>query len=279
MSDSKKIRPLEGLITQTIQETPDTWTLYIQTLDRNYQAGQFISIDPHQFEELSEILAYIEHQKNRKEPIRAYSMASAPHEETISITIKPERFWAEHDHYPPVLSPFLASGFMLGRKIRFLGYTGSYVLPANLEEHTDHVLHLVAGSGIVPNFALLKDQLINHKNPNVFHTLIDVNKTYGDVIYRNELAKLAQDYPQRFKLIQMLTREEKSGCLLGRPNLELIQSHIQDKNRVMVYACGSAITKWQRKKGLLKPRFIENMSEIMTQLGIDRKRFKHEAYG
>src|SRR3990167_5142944 len=99
MSDLKKIRPIEGLITQTTQETPDTWTLHIQVdpKDRNYQAGQFLSIDAHQFPELSEILAYVEHKKGRKEVIRAYSMASAPHEESVSITVKPERFYPDEE--------------------------------------------------------------------------------------------------------------------------------------------------------------------------------------
>ncbi len=284
MSDIKKIRPLVGQVIKTVQETPDTWTLHLQTNDRAYLAGQFVSIDPHQFEELSEILAYVEHKKSRKELIRAYSMASAPHEETVSITIKPERYNAEHDDYPPILSPFLASGFMMGRTIKFLGYTGPYVLPINLEEQADQVLHLVAGSGAVPNFALLKDQLIGNKNPGVHHTLIDVNRTYEDIIYREELALLAQKYPKRFTLVHLLTREQRDGFVHGRPSLELIKSHVKDPSRVLAYACGSAITKWQRKKAEstgvpAAPRFIESIAEIMQALGIDKKRFKHESYG
>lgn len=285
MSDSKKIRPLEGLITQTVQETPDTWTLHVEIApeDRRYQAGQFLSISPHQFPELSEITAYLEHKKDRKELIRAYSMASAPHEETVSFTVKPERFYPDED-YPPLLSPFLASPFMLGRKLKFSGYAGPYILPANLEEQTDEVLHLVAGSGAVPNFSLLKDQLVMNKNPGVHHTLINVNKTYEDIIYRAELEKLAGDYPKRFTLVHLLTREERAGYLHGRPTLELIKSHIKDPSRVLVYACGSAITKWQRKHAEATgtpaaPRFIESISEMMTQLGVDKKRFKHESYG
>ena len=284
MENRKKIKIREGLITQSIQETPDTWTLCIQTEDRNYQAGQFVSIDPHQFEELSEILAYLEHKKGRKELVRAYSMASAPHEEFVTITIKPERFNPSHDDYPPVLSPFLASGFMKGRKIKFLGYAGPYILPSNLEEQTSEVLHLVAGSGAVPNFAILKDQLTQNKNLGVKHTLLYINKTYHDIIYRQELDKLAEDYPKRFQLMYLLTREQRAGFLHGRPNLELVRSCIQDPTRVLVYACGAAHTKWQKKKAavtgeILPPRFIESMTEITQALGIEKKRFKHESYG
>lgn len=286
MNDTKKIRSIEGLIVKTTQETSDTWTLDIQVepRDRLYLAGQFLSISPYQFSELSEILAYLEHKKGRKEVVRAYSMASAPHEKIVSITIKPERFDPKHDEYPPVLSPFLASGAMKGRKIKFLGYAGAYILPANLEEHSREVLHLVAGSGAVPNFALLKDQLTQNKNLGVFHTLIDVNKTYEDIIYRAELDKLAKKYPKRFKLIHILTREKRLGYLHGRPQLELIRSHIQDTSKVLVYACGAAHTKWQKKHAektgiSLAPRFIESITEIMHTLGVDKKRFKYESYG
>ncbi|MES2503751.1 MAG: oxidoreductase [Myxococcota bacterium] len=285
MSDIKKIRPIEGFITQTIQETSDTWTLHIDVPpeDRNYLAGQFLSIPPQQFPELSEMLAYLEHKKGRKEVIRAYSMASAPHEDTVSITIKPERFYPEEE-YPPILSPFLASPHMLGRKLKFMGYTGPYTLPANLEEQTSEVLHLVAGSGAVPNFSLLKDQLIQNKNPSVHHTLIDVNKTFEDIIYQKELEELAAAYPNRFTLVHMLTREERPGYLSGRPTLEFLRSHIKDPSRVLVYACGSAITKWQRKHAEAtgipaQPRFIEGVSDLMSKLGVDKKRFKHESYG
>lgn len=284
MSNGKKIRVIEGFISDAIQETSDTWTLHIETDDRAYLAGQFLSIDPKQFPELSEVINYLEAKKGKREVVRAYSMASAPHEKTVSFTVKPERFDPNHDDYPPLLSPFLASGAMKGRKIKFLGYTGPYILPENLEEQTSEVLHLVAGSGAVPNFSLLKDQLLQNKNPTVKHTLINVNKTYEDIIYRAELEKLAAKYAGRFELVHLLTREQREGFLHDRPTLELVRAHIQDPARVLVYACGSEITKWQRKKAEISgiqpaPRFIETVTEYMNILGIDKKRFKHESYG
>ncbi|MBL4818495.1 MAG: oxidoreductase [Deltaproteobacteria bacterium] len=286
MSDSKKIRPIRGIVTKAIQETPDTWTLHLEVKpsERNYLAGQFLSISPKQFPELSELVAYFEHKKGKKELIRAYSMASAPHEPTVSFTIRPERFSPEHDDYAPFLSPFLASPFMKGREFEFLGYTGPYILPANLEEQADQVVHLVAGSGAVPNFSLLKDQLIQNKNPSVHHTLIDINRTYEDIIYRAELEELAQKYPKRFTLVHRLTREERPGFVNGRPTFDLLREHVKDPSRVLVYACGSAITKWQKKHAKLTgekpaPRFIETVTDWTRQLGIDKKRFKHESYG
>ncbi|MBH1989430.1 MAG: oxidoreductase [Myxococcaceae bacterium] len=284
MTIGKKIRLIESRVIEATQETQDTWTLHFQTEDRNYLPGQFLSIDPKQFPELSELVAYLEAKKGKREVVRAYSMASAPHESTVSITIKPERFSPEHDDYPPLLSPFLASAAIKGRLVRFLGYTGPYTLPLDLPEHTDEVLHLAAGSGIVPNFSLLKDQLIQNRHPEVRHTLVYVNKTEEDTIFRTQIELLAHQYPDRFRYVPVLTREQKAGVFYGRPTLDLIRSLMNDPNRVLVYACGSEVSKWHRKKAEISgisptPRFIESISHMMKEIGIDRKRFKFESYG
>ena len=288
---SKKIRPIQGKVVRAVQETPEAWTLEIEVApqDKEYTAGQFLSISPHQFPELSELIAYLEYKKGRKELIRAYSIASAPYEPYVAITTKPERFYPEETLYPPLLSPLLASNALLGRPLEFLGYTGAYVLDPAHGEHTDEVLHWVAGSGAVPNFALLKDELTQNKNPHVVHTLIDVNKSFEDIIYQKQFDDLAARYPNRFKLIHFLTREEDpkrhgDNYFAGRPTLEQVRSYVKDPASVLVYSCGAAVTKWQKQKAKEqgvepKPRFLESVGEIVTALGVDRKRFKREIYG
>lgn len=287
----EKIRLINGTVTKAVQETHDTWTLQITVndADRQYKAGQFISIDPHQFPVLHNIVRYLEKLKGKKELVRAYSLASAPHEPYVAITTKPEAYRADETEYPPVLSPLLASNLLQGQPIQFLGYTGAYTLPEDMSSHTDHVVHMVAGSGAVPNYGILKDELINKKNLSVKHTLIDVNKTTEDIIYHQELNALAQAYPDRFKLIHLLTREENpsqhgSYYRAGRPTLELLQEVITDPNRTLVYSCGAGITKWQRKKAQAEgkepqPRFLETVASLVTAAGISKQRFKREIYG
>ncbi len=289
--NTKKIRSRKGKVIEAILEAPDTWTLHIEVSpeDRQYLAGQFISIDPHQFSELSEVIAYLEHVKKRKELVRAYSLASIPSEPHISITTKPERFYPEEMQYPPLLSPLLASNVLKGRELQFLGYTGAYVLPADHADTTSEVLHLVAGSGAVPNFALLKEELTLQKNTSVFHTLIDVNKTYEDIIYQAQLDALQEQYPSRFRILHFLTREENperrgSHYFSGRPTAERLRPLIKDPATVLAFACGAAITKWQKKAAKetgieAKPRFLESITQLIQELGIDKKRFKKEVYG
>ncbi|MDP2342242.1 MAG: oxidoreductase [Deltaproteobacteria bacterium] len=285
----RPLKKLESRCVDVVKNTPDTFTLLLDTgAHPEYDAGQFISIDPKQFPELSRQIAFLEHLKGKKEQHRAYSMSSAPAERYVSITVKAEGYDAKHDKYPPLLSPFLASPGMKGRIVNFVGYTGAYTLDVDHAQQTKQVLHLVAGSGIVPNYALLKDELLNKKNTDVKHTMVYVNKTVADVIFEAELERLAHEFPDRFELFHCLTREEvgdqRAHWRTGRPTLEWVRSLIQDPETVHVFACGAAITKHQRhaaqEAGVeATPRFMEGVERIMHTLEIGKPRFKSEEFG
>jgi 3-ketosteroid 9alpha-monooxygenase subunit B len=292
--EKKKPKPLQKIkstCVDVVRNTPDTVTLFFDTGDTpDYQAGQFISIDPHQFAELTRVIAYFEHVKGKREPFRAYSMSSAPSERWVSITVKAEP-WHKEDKYPPILSPFLASEHLKGRPVMFTGYTGPYVLDEGFDHGTDVVVHIVAGSGVVPNYALLKDELLCKKNLAAKHVMIDVNKTFDDIIFAAELADLAEKYPERFTLVHCITREADDAVAArgpmyrkGRPTIELLRSYIPDPTRALVFACGAAITKYQRAEAKLTgvepaPRFMEGVQALVAELGLPEDRFHSEEYG
>src|SRR3954468_24824838 len=80
-----------ALVVESIVETPDTRTLVLDVgVPVTYRAGQYVSIDPHQFPALRSITAYLEHAKGRAEAPRAYSMCSEPSEPYVAITVKEE---------------------------------------------------------------------------------------------------------------------------------------------------------------------------------------------
>jgi len=97
------------MVADVVRETPDTTTLVLFTGNERleYEAGHFLTVDPHQFEGLERFIAYFEDIKGKVEPPRAYSMSSAPHERYIAITVKEERYISGMTKYPPLLSPFL----------------------------------------------------------------------------------------------------------------------------------------------------------------------------
>jgi ferredoxin-NADP reductase len=126
-------------------------------------------------------------------------MCSAPHERYLAVTVKEERFVPGVTKYPPLLSPLLVKRTVRGMRLVVTGFTGPYTLPPDITSKTDHIVHICAGSGSVPNLSILKFALEHH--PGLRHTFIYSNKTWGDVIFRiskwdREAAKEAGTAPQ-----------------------------------------------------------------------------------
>jgi 3-ketosteroid 9alpha-monooxygenase subunit B len=284
-----RIKPFDVTVSRIVQETPDTVTLYLSGDEPfRYKAGQFLTIDPHQFPQLKGLCAYFEQVKGRKEPPRAYSMASAPSEPELGVTVKEELYTAPaQTPYPPLLSPFLCYGVPPGLKMRVIGFTGPYVLDADMEQKTDHLLHVCAGSGIVPNFSILKQAL--HDDLKLRQTLVYANKTYGDIIFRADLEALAKRYPDRFKVIHTLTREPEVSHYgphyrKGRIGRDLLEELLGDRQSSQVFTCGPGITPFEaraaRKAGTTPtPRFLETMLAELKALEVPKDNINYESYG
>ena len=277
------------MVADVVTETPDTTTLVLFTgNDRlEYQAGHFLTIDPHQFDGLERFIAFFEEVKGRREPPRAYSMASAPHEKSLAITIKEERYVSGVTKYPPLLSPLLVKRMARGMRLVVTGFTGPYTLPKDIESRTDHIVHVCAGSGIVPNFSILKHALTHHQK--VRHTIVYSNKTWSDVIFRDALADMERRYGAILKVIHTLTRDDVTsaghpGVRTGRVGTALLREAIPDPAACIVYACGPAISAWDRKaarnaRGTPEPRFLETAVTSLVELGVPEERIKKESYG
>ncbi len=285
----KRIKEMEVMVAETIVETPDTTTLVLFTGNDHldYQAGHFLTIDPHQFEALERFIAYFEDIKGKREAPRAYSMSSAPHERYLAITVKEERYISGQTLYPPLLSPLLVKRTVRGMKLVVTGFTGPYTLPENVEDLTDHLVHICAGSGSVPNVSILKHALLHH--PKLRHTFIYSNKTWSDVIFRRELAELETRYPGRLRVIHALTREPNAASHgpnvhQGRVTTSLLRSVIPDGSGCLFYVCGPAISVYDRQAAKEKgvepqPRFLESVLSSLKEMGIPEERVKRESYG
>jgi ferredoxin-NADP reductase len=279
------ITKFDAVIADIVVETPDTITAFLDLGQPvTYRAGQYVSIDPHQFPSLGSMTRYLEHLKGRHEPPRAYSMSSAPHEPYVAITIKEEVYDGVME-YPPLISGFLVHQLRTGDRMVVTGFAGAYVLPEDVK--SDHILHLCAGSGSVPNVSIIKDSLLRH--PNLRHTFVYSNKTLQDVIFRAALADLQAQYPDRLKVIHAITREsgissahEDIRC--GRVTVEILREVLDREPTSVVYACGPAISVWDKRAHAAKgtvppPRFLETMQSHLSELAVPRERIKIEAFG
>lgn len=284
-----KIKQLEVMVADVVRETPDTATLVLFTgNDRlDYLPGHFLTIRPHQFEALHRFIDYFEDVKGKREPARAYSLSSAPHERHLAITVKEERFVAGRTRFPPLLSPLLVHRTPRGTRMEVTGFGGPYVLPEDIEARTDHLVHVCAGSGGVPNYAMLKHAL--EHLPQLRHTFVYGNKTRRDVIFGDQLSRLEQDHPDRVRVIHALSREETpdegaSRFRRGRVDEELLREAIPDPTAVEVFACGPAIGKWERQAAAGRgeeptPRFMETVVTALEAVGVPADRVHRESYG
>lgn len=285
----RKIKKLEVMVADVVRETPDSATLVLFTGNDQleYQPGHFLTIDPHQFPALERFIEYFEEKKGKREPARAYSLASAPHEKYLAITVKEEYYISGRTRYPPLLSPLLVWRTHPGTRMVVTGFGGPYALPQDIETRTDHLVHVCAGSGIVPNWSILKHALV--ENLKLRHTLVYGNKTFDDIIFRSQLEAIQRQHPDRVQVVHALSRDEEAQRFgehfrPGRVDRDLLQAAIPDPAAAVVFACGPGIGKWERlaakEAGIEpRPRFLESTLEALTDLGIPKRQIHHESYG
>jgi|SRR5687767_2046399 len=288
-TEAARTTTFNTVVLESFVETADTRTLVLDAgAPRNdWHAGQYVSIDPHQFPGLRSLVDYLEHVKGRREVARAYSMCSAPHERYLAITIKEEVFVRDRTKYPPLLSGYLVHQVRAGDALEVRGFAGAYLLPDDIERRTDHVLHLCAGSGSVPNVSMIKDSLLRHRR--LRHTLIYSNKTWDDIIFRDALTALARQHGDRLQVVHRLTREPGPlsygpNVASGRVGADLLSETLAREPDSLIYACGPAITVWERRAcaaqgTTAQPQFLEAMLAHLQTLGIARDRIKIEAFG
>ena len=214
-------------------------------------------------------------------------MSSSPHERYLAVTVKEERYVSGLTKFPPLLSPLLVKRTTRGMRLVVTGFTGPYTLPADVSTRTDHIVHVCAGSGSVPNFSMLKFALANH--PTLRHTFVYSNKTWDDVIFRDELARLAAKHADRLTVVHALTREENQSVFgpsvrKGRVNAALLREAIPTPDACDVYVCGPGISKFDvaaaKERGETpQPRFLESVLTDLAAIGVPKNRIKREFYG
>ena len=285
----RAVRELEAMVVDVIRETSDTVTLVLFTGNERlgYEAGHFLTMDPHQFQELEQFVLFMEELKGRKEPPRAYSMSSAPHEPHLAITVKEERYIAGITKYPPLLSPLLVRGIQPGTRLIITGFTGPYTLTSKILERTNRLFHICAGSGSVPNFSIIKSALEMH--PEVHHTLLYSNRTWDDAIFRSEIEDLSRKYPDRLRVIHTLTRQKDpprtcGNVRFGRVGIEILRELVPPDLNCHFFVCGPAISAFARalakQKGLdPEPRFMESVLSDLKKLGVQSDQITRESYG
>ena len=104
--------------------------------------------------------------------------------------------------FPPLLSPLLVKRTTRGMRLVVTGFTGPYTLPPDISSRTDHIVHVCAGSGSVPNFSMLKFALAHH--PTLRHTFVYSNKTVGRRHLPRRARAAGAAHPDRLTVVHTL---------------------------------------------------------------------------
>ncbi|MDH6242470.1 ferredoxin reductase [Mycobacterium sp. OTB74] len=205
-------RELRGRVVEVRRETEDSATLVIKPgwgFSFDYRPGQYVGIG---------VLV------DGRWRWRSYSLTSSPvqssGDHTITITVKamPEGFLSTH----------LVGGVAPGTIVRLAAPQGEFVMP---DPAPSKVLFLTAGSGITPVMSMLRTLARRGQLGDIDVVHIHSAPTESDVIFADELNRMADDYPG-YRLRLRATRTE------GRLDLGSLDNEVADWREREAWACG-----------------------------------------
>ena len=186
---------------------------------------------------------------------RSYSIASAPEDEHLAITV--ERLEDGE------VSPYLADELRPGDTLELRGPIGGYFV---WEERLGGPLLLLAGgSGVVPLRSMLRHHDASRSTIPV--RLLYSSRSLAEVIYRDELAAFARG--DEVEVHYTLTREAPTGWRGYRRRIDgalISEVAWQPQERPLVYVCGPTA-------------FVEAAATSLVELGHGAERIKTERFG
>jgi ring-1,2-phenylacetyl-CoA epoxidase subunit PaaE len=217
-------------------ETPDTVTLTFDLTEEQkalfkYRPGQYLTFKL---------------QVNGAELRRAYSMSSAPIDDKLSVTVKKVSGGRA--------STYLHDQIQVGDNLETALPDGRFVAVPNADKKRTWYF-FAAGSGITPIMSIIKTLLEEEPMSTLY--LLYGNRTDGDIIFKEQLDRLAQRYENQLFVDYILSRPVKSeGGIFGmfkRSNWQGLKGRIDDdtvmewlddrlpqglESDCMYYACG-----------------------------------------
>jgi ferredoxin-NADP reductase len=243
MVEKKPIVEFQASIMEIITETPSTKTLVFDIRGKNFDfyPGQYVMLEV-PYPPTGELLK------------RAYSIANSPlQKDRLELTVKK----TPNGKASVILTEYVK----VGDTFKIKGPYGKFVW---LPDMSDRIALISAGSGIVPLMCILR-YIVSAKLHHVKATLLYSNTSYEEIIYRKELESM-KNYPN-IKVVHTLTRSVPEGWkgYTGRINPDMILKEIQDIPLNLYYLCGP-------------PKFVDDITAMLLDLGVDKERIKKEKY-
>jgi ferredoxin-NADP reductase len=232
-----------GEVTELIDETPRVRTIVLDVADwPGYRAGQHVDV---------RLTAEDGYQAQR-----SYSIASAPEDGRVSITV---------ERLPDgEVSSYLVGELRAGDQLELRGPIGGYFV---WEVRMGGPLLLVAGgSGIVPLMSMLRHR--EASGASVDARLVYSSRSWEDIIYRDELGRLAagSDGVQVFHTLTRSQPEGWTGYARRVDGAMLSETAWPASSAPMAFVCGPT-------------SFVESVASGLVLLGYPASSVKTERFG
>lgn len=231
-----------GQVAEVVEETPRTKSLVLSVPGwEGHTAGQHVDV---------RLTAPDGYQAQR-----SYSIASAPEDERLAITV--DRLEDGE------VSPYLTDELMAGDGLELRGPIGGYF--AWEAQQGGPLLLVAGGSGIVPLMAMLRHRAA--AGSDVPAHLLYSSRSQEEVIYRDELVRIAKD--DKLEVVHTLTRSRPEGWegYARRIDEELLQVVAPaPSEKPLAFVCGPT-------------PMVESVAAALVELGHDPNRVKTERFG
>ncbi|HEY3069043.1 MAG TPA: ferredoxin reductase [Gaiellaceae bacterium] len=231
-----------GEVAELIDETLRVKTILLDAPDwAGHRAGQHVDV------RLTTEDGYVAE--------RSYSIASAPEDERLAITV--ERLDDGE------VSPYLAEELVVGDKLEFRGPIGGYFVWEAREGGP--LLLIGGGSGVVPLRAMLRHRAAVGADAPA--RLLYSSRSVADVIYHDELDMLDSADPH-LEVRYALTREQPEGWsgYSRRVDQEILHEIAYPNAEGIAFVCGPT-------------RFVEAVADGLLAVGYPPERVKTERFG
>lgn len=235
-----EIKTYQAKIAKIVDETKDIKTFYLDPqAPFSFAPGQFIMISAEKQQPDGTL----------KQVKRAYSIASAPGEKFLALTIK------------------IYSDGELSSKLKHCNVGDALTLtcPYGKFLFTDpkiETVFIAGGTGIAPLRSMWQSLLASKSTTKM--RLLYSTRFADEIIYKQELEKLSASGVMP-SFITVTRPEEGYTGLQGRIDKHFVEKHVPDPKGCVYYICGA-------------PAMVQDMKKALHDLGVAAEQIFHEAW-